>query len=365
MPFWKAGRREGRATRIFFASDIHGSDATYAKFLAAADRYEVDCLVFGGDLMGKALVPIVESSDGRWTAYTSDGPRNLASRPQVDEFIQNLTNLGLYWWQGSRTEYDQFMQDQGAVEREFEKAAAGRLERWVDMANKKFATTSQRVFLCGGNDDTDALVSLLDQLDSQHVINCDNRVVQLDDKHQMLTLGWSTPTPWNTPREKSEPAIQAELDRLMGSVTDPASLVVNVHVPPIDSGLDTCMKLDAFGMAACSHRERRAAGLLWRWQPGSGPIYPNAQSRGRSARPHPRVKGAGPDRAHPMLQRRQRILRGNFARRHPEPPGQQSGGLPVHLRLIQTSPVSRLVPAPSTIGGRTTNRGSAEEWHQP
>lgn len=245
MPFWKAGRREGRATRIFFASDIHGSDATYAKFLAAADRYEVDCLVFGGDLMGKALVPIVESSDGRWTAYTSDGPRNLASRPQVDEFIQNLTNLGLYWWQGSRTEYDQFMQDQGAVEREFEKAAAGRLERWVDMANKKFATTSQRVFLCGGNDDTDALVSLLDQLDSQHVINCDNRVVQLDDKHQMLTLGWSTPTPWNTPREKSEPAIQAELDRLMGSVTDPASLVVNVHVPPIDSGLDTCMKLDA------------------------------------------------------------------------------------------------------------------------
>ena len=51
-------------TRIFFAADIHGSQVTFRKFLAAAAFYGVDALVFGGDLMGKALVPILRTNGG-------------------------------------------------------------------------------------------------------------------------------------------------------------------------------------------------------------------------------------------------------------------------------------------------------------
>ncbi len=54
----------GGPTRIFFAADIHGSQVTFRKFLAAAAFYGVDALVFGGDLMGKALVPIVRTNGG-------------------------------------------------------------------------------------------------------------------------------------------------------------------------------------------------------------------------------------------------------------------------------------------------------------
>ncbi len=67
-------------TRIFFAADIHGSQVTFRKFLAAAEFYGVDALVFGGDLMGKALVPILRTNggfhasfQGRDEAFDADG----------------------------------------------------------------------------------------------------------------------------------------------------------------------------------------------------------------------------------------------------------------------------------------------------
>ncbi len=64
MPFWKKGKTGGEPTRLFYACDIHGSEPTYRKFLNAAKFYEVDALMFGGDLMGKLLIPIVRDAGG-------------------------------------------------------------------------------------------------------------------------------------------------------------------------------------------------------------------------------------------------------------------------------------------------------------
>ena len=49
--------------RIFFATDLHGSEQCFRKFLNAGAVYEADFLIIGGDILGKRLVPIVE--DGR------------------------------------------------------------------------------------------------------------------------------------------------------------------------------------------------------------------------------------------------------------------------------------------------------------
>ena len=46
------GRPKKRALRIYFATDIHGSDRCFRKFLAAAESYEADALVLGGDIAG-------------------------------------------------------------------------------------------------------------------------------------------------------------------------------------------------------------------------------------------------------------------------------------------------------------------------
>ena len=53
----KASRQ--RALRIYFATDLHGSEVCFRKFLAAAKVYEADVIILGGDFAGKAIVPVL------------------------------------------------------------------------------------------------------------------------------------------------------------------------------------------------------------------------------------------------------------------------------------------------------------------
>ena len=48
-----------RELRIYFATDVHGSEVCFRKFLAAAKVYEADVIILGGDFAGKAIVPVL------------------------------------------------------------------------------------------------------------------------------------------------------------------------------------------------------------------------------------------------------------------------------------------------------------------
>src|SRR5579863_5254605 len=54
----------GPTTKICFATDIHGSDRCFRKFLNAGKAYGVNVLIMGGDITGKVLVPIERRPDG-------------------------------------------------------------------------------------------------------------------------------------------------------------------------------------------------------------------------------------------------------------------------------------------------------------
>ncbi|MGZ4481647.1 MAG: metallophosphoesterase family protein, partial [Gaiellales bacterium] len=49
---------------LFYASDIHGSDVLWRKFVNAGRFYGADVLVMGGDIAGKAVVPVVRRNGG-------------------------------------------------------------------------------------------------------------------------------------------------------------------------------------------------------------------------------------------------------------------------------------------------------------
>jgi len=53
-------------TTLYFATDLHGSEVCFRKFVAAAAFYRADLLVLGGDLTGKLVTPIVDRGDGTW-----------------------------------------------------------------------------------------------------------------------------------------------------------------------------------------------------------------------------------------------------------------------------------------------------------
>ena len=62
-------RRTTRTT-IFFATDVHGSERCFIKFINAAKFYQANVLILGGDITGKALVPIVRQAGS--TNYTAN-----------------------------------------------------------------------------------------------------------------------------------------------------------------------------------------------------------------------------------------------------------------------------------------------------
>jgi uncharacterized protein len=244
VPFRKRGKPDGEATRLFYATDIHGSEVTFRKFLNAAKFYEVDALVYGGDLMGKLVVPIVRGAEDSWRASLHGTIHELATREQMDEFRKRLDTLGFYAYECDPEEYRRYEGDQAAVDGLFDRLAKERLAAWVELAEERLAGTHIRAYLCGGNDDTDEVLTALDEIPDERVVACENRVVPLDDDHVMATVGYSTPTPWDTPRERSEEEIEEAIEELASQIGDPTRAVFNFHAPPLDSGLDTCMKLD-------------------------------------------------------------------------------------------------------------------------
>lgn len=244
MPLFSKKAKE-KSTRLFYACDIHGSEPTYRKFLNAAKFYEVDALVFGGDLMGKLLIPMVREAGGTWRARLQGQNHHITSEEQLATFKRMMQTLGFYWQEMDPEEYATYEGQQGRIDDLFDVLAKQRLAEWVSLAEERLAGTHVNVYLCGGNDDTDEVLSALDETKTERVVNAENRVVPLDDEHELLTIGYSTPTPWETPRERTDEEIAEVIEKLMPSVADPSRTIFNFHCPPLDSSLDTCLKLDA------------------------------------------------------------------------------------------------------------------------
>ena len=80
MVFRKRRRESENAFALYYASDVHGSDQCWRKFLGAGRFYEVNALLMGGDLTGKAVVPI-ELAAGR--LVLGRVPRRDAARQRV------------------------------------------------------------------------------------------------------------------------------------------------------------------------------------------------------------------------------------------------------------------------------------------
>ena len=237
---------KGEATRIFFAADLHGSEPTFRKFLNAASFYDVDALVFGGDLMGKALVPIVRDGD-RYRAHLHGDDHELDAG-SLDRFCRMVEVAGFYWRVVDRMEHEQLGRDPLLVKGLFQDRARERLSSWLELAKDRLAGTPVRMYLTGGNDDEPGVLEVLSEADGDHVVACEDEVVELDGEHTMITVGLSTPTPWDTPREADEAEIAARIHASVARVPDPARCVFNLHCPPKDSLLDRCPKLDTSGM---------------------------------------------------------------------------------------------------------------------
>jgi hypothetical protein len=228
-------------TKIFFATDLHGSGKCYEKILSAAKFYKVDVLVLGGDMTGKMLVPIVDYGNGTFKADYI-GERTLHSPDEVKSLEQDITNSGYYPYPCSKAEMDELNASKEKVDKVFMTVMKDTLLRWIDRAEPFLSELGVTCYLTGGNDDYQEIVDAVQ--DTPHVKNADHKVLKVDELHEMVNLGWSNPTPWKCPRDHTEEELETMTEKLVSSVSDKENCVFNVHVPPINCGLDTVPKLD-------------------------------------------------------------------------------------------------------------------------
>jgi uncharacterized protein len=226
--------------RLFYASDVHGSDLCWRKFINAAEHYGAGALVMGGDLTGKGLVPIIRD-DGHYRARVIGEDRTARTPDELAQLERAIRMNGMYPYVISEAEHLELRQDSSKVDAAFERLIKEELCRWVELADGRLHGKGVSAYVMAGNDDPFFVDDIIAR--GVAVVPCDGRVVTVGE-HEMLSLGYSNPTPWKTPREVSEDELYRRLRPLAELLDRPASAIFNLHVPPRASGLDTAYEVD-------------------------------------------------------------------------------------------------------------------------
>jgi Icc-related predicted phosphoesterase len=160
---------------------------------------------------------------------------------ELDQMQQAISANGMYPLIVDREEAARLAEDSDWREAALEKALLDELRLWVELADERLAAGGTKAYVIPGNDDPWSIDEVLAA--GRSVVACDERVEQIGP-HEMVSFGYSNPTPWETPRELAEEEIYTRLKRLTDQLEEPRRAIFNIHVPPRDSSLDTAYEVD-------------------------------------------------------------------------------------------------------------------------
>jgi Icc-related predicted phosphoesterase len=258
-------------TRIFFATDVHGSEKCWLKAVNAGRFYRVDCVILGGDLTGKAIFPIVRQKDGTYRCNYMGQELIIKRQEELEEIEKYVRILGYYPYRTDVEGLTELSTSAAKRQEVFRKLMIETLRRWLKIADEKLEGTNVKIFVTPGNDDDFIIDSVFEE--SKRVINVGDKVIYLDDAHEMLSCGWTNPTPWHTPRECSEEELAKKIDALASLVKNMNNCIFNLHAPPWGSGLDEAPILDEnlkpiqAGMARASVGSKAVLEAIKKYQP--------------------------------------------------------------------------------------------------
>jgi len=227
--------------RIFFATDVHGSEVCWRKFLNAGAFHKADVLIMGGDMTGKAMVPIVATAEG-WELSLQDQRHELSSEDDLRAMEKRISDRGYYPVRLTRDEINAWGDDPSLVDERFKAEIVRGVERWMALADERLAVSGIRCVVSPANDDMFDIDSIIDG--AERVELGEANTIDLEGL-PLVSTGWTNPTPWNTFREMPEPELRTRIDEIVGQVPDPSRAIFNFHVPPFGSNLDNAPKLDA------------------------------------------------------------------------------------------------------------------------
>jgi len=227
--------------RIFFATDIHGSEVCWRKFLNAGAFHKADVLIMGGDMTGKAMVPIVRTN-GSWEVTLQDQRQVLTTEDEVRAIEKRISDRGYYPIRLTPEEITAWNADSALVDARFKVEMLGNVERWMALGDERLEGKGIRCIVSPANDDMFEIDPIIAA--AKNIELGEANTIPLDG-FSLVSTGWANTTPWHTYRELEEPELRERIDGLVADVPDPKRAIFNFHAPPYGSNLDNAPKLDA------------------------------------------------------------------------------------------------------------------------
>jgi len=233
-------KSRSKNTRILFATDMHGSEGVWRKFLNASAMLKVDVAICGGDLTGKMIVPIIEHKNGKYSYYHLKKTYTIDSS-ELEKAMKDIKGIGYYPYLTTESEYEEMTRNPKKVDEVFHKVMLSTLKNWLDLIPQKVPKETQ-VIVCPGNDDRFPVDEIVNN--HKHVINGEGKVIEVDDQHEMVSCGWVNPSPWKTTREEKEDKLEERLERYISKLKNVENAIFNFHAPPYQTKLDEAPLLD-------------------------------------------------------------------------------------------------------------------------
>jgi Icc-related predicted phosphoesterase len=229
-------------TRILFGTDFHGSETAFRKFIAAGLQYKANALIVGGDVTGKAMVPITHQGSGRYVGYIF-GREEVANSPEeIEKIKKSISSVGFYPIVVEKDEAAEFESDPAKMGKRFEQEMVQRVREWMALAEEKLKPQNITLYFMAGNDDLYAIDEAVAEF--PYVLNPDMKRLEMEGGYEIVGCSNANMTPWKCARDMEEDQLAEKLEVLESLVQNPEMTIAVLHVPPYGSSLDTCPELD-------------------------------------------------------------------------------------------------------------------------
>jgi len=227
--------------RIYYTSDLHGSDKCWKKFMVTPKHYQADIIIIGGDITGKFIVPIIRLPNGRFEATFMGRKRKFKKEKDVEVLKQQIADTGQYWLDVTQEEYQDYTDNPSKLDEIFDKLITERVAEWVAMADERLKGQNVRCLISAGNDDSYSVDEILEKSETIEVH--DGRIIDLGEGFEIFGLSNSNMTPWDCPRDITEEELEVKIEKLAGQINNMDRAIFDIHVPPYGAGIDEAPEL--------------------------------------------------------------------------------------------------------------------------
>jgi len=234
--------QSSKITRILYGSDFHGSDAVFRKFLASGIQYKANALIVGGDVTGKAMIPVIHQGNGRYIGYLFGREEVATTSKELEKVKKDISAVGFYPIALEKDEAEELEASPEKMGARFEHEMRERIRIWMALAQEKLDPHHITLYFMAGNDDIFSIDDIVAEFN--HIYNPDMKLLELAGGYEIVGCSYANMTPWKCVRDLEELDLEKKLDVLLDLVKNPEKTIAVLHVPPYGSGLDTCPELD-------------------------------------------------------------------------------------------------------------------------